>query len=121
MESKIFDAIITVYIFIKHISQNGIAKNVNNIYYKVTYKKIVFLIKLYEICHQKILSKAKKPLKPIIWIKLFEKVYINLIDIRSTSNITIYTSYMWINLFICYILKLYMLFVLPYKKAIIVV
>lgn len=51
VELKIFNVIITVHNFIRHTSQNITAKNVNYTYYGRICKKIVFFVKLYEICH----------------------------------------------------------------------
>lgn len=83
----------------------------------MTREKIVFLVKLCEICHRKAPSKFKGPLKPIILTKLFERVQIDLIDIRSTSDIIANGTYKWIAHLVCCMSKVRMLFALPNKEA----
>ena len=116
-EPEIFDAIITIHNSIGHTGQDATAKNVNNTYYGVSCEEVVFLIKLYEICHRKASSKSKGSLKPIISTKLFKRVQIDLIDMRSTLDITANGTYKWRAHLVCYMSKVRMLFTLPNKEA----
>lgn len=104
-ESEIFNAIVTIHNFIGHAGQDATAKNVSQIYYGVTRKEIVFLIKPCEICHWKAPSKSKGLLKPIILTKLFERVQIDLTDMRSTPDVTLKGIYKWIAHHVCCISK----------------
>lgn len=83
----------------------------------MTREEIVFLIKLCEICHRKAPSKSKGPLKPIILAKLFERVQIDLIYMRSTPDITANGTYKWVAHLVCCMSKVRMLFALPNKEA----
>ena len=65
-EPEIFDAIVTIHNSIGQLGQDAKAENVIQIYYCVTHEEIIFHIKLCEICHQKVPSKSKGRLKPII-------------------------------------------------------
>ena len=116
-EPEIFDAIITIHNSIGHAGQDATAKNANNTYYGVTCEDIVFLVKLCEICHRKAPSKSKGPVKFIISTKLFERVQIDLIDMRSTPDITPNGTYKWIAYLVCCMSKVRMLFALPNKEA----
>lgn len=87
-EPKILDVIIATHNSIGHPGQDATAKNVSQSYYGVSRKEVIFLVKLCEICHRKAHSKSKGPLVPIISTKLFERVQIGLIDMRSTPDIT---------------------------------
>ena len=60
------------------------AKAVHSTYYGATREEVTFLIKLCKICHQ---SKSKGPLKPIVSTAIFQRVQIDLIDMRSTPDV----------------------------------
>lgn len=119
-EPEIFNAIVIIHNSIGHAGQNATAKNVSQTYYGVTGEEIVSLIKLCEICHRKAPSKSKGPLKPIILTKLFKRVQIDLIDMRSTPDVTPNGTYKWIAHLVCCMPKVRMLFALPNKEAAIV-
>ncbi len=80
-ETEILDAIIATHNSLGHAGQDATAKNVGQSYHGVSREKVVFLVKLCEICHRKAQSKSKGPLIPIICTKLFERVQIDLINI----------------------------------------
>ncbi len=86
---EIWDAIIGIHNSLGHTGQYLTAKAILTTYYEATREGVIFLIKLCEICHQKANSKSKRPLKPIISTAIFQRVQIDLIDIRSTSDITL--------------------------------
>lgn len=115
-EPEIFDAIVTIHNSIGHASQDATAKNISKTYYGVTCEEIVFLIKLCEICHRKAPSKSKGPMKPIISTKLFERVQIDLIDMRSTPDVTPNGTYKWIAHLVCCMSKVSMLFALAKER-----
>lgn len=117
MELEIFDAIITIHNSIKYVGQDITTKNINQTYYSIICKKIIYLIKLYEICYLKALNKYKNLFKPIISTKPFERVQIDFINIRSTSNVISKGIYKLIAHLVYYISKIHILFVLPNKKA----
>ena len=96
-----------------HTGQEATAKTVLLKYYNISRAEVLFLIKLYEICHRKAASKSKGPLKPIISIKLFERVQVNLIDITSTPD----GSYIWICHIEDHFSKFHMLFPIKNKEA----
>ncbi len=87
-ETKILDAIIATHNSLRHAGQDAAAKNAGQSYYDVSREEIVILVKLCEICHRKAYSKFKRSLVLIISTKLFERVQIDFIDIRSTPDIT---------------------------------
>ena len=64
-ENRIFKTIARVHISLDYIDKK---------YYKIAYKKINFLIKLYEIYYRKTHSKFKSSLKNIVFIRLFERI-----------------------------------------------
>ncbi len=81
-------------------------------------EEVVFLVKLCEICHRKTNTKSKGPLVPIISIKLFERVQIDLIDMRSTPDITTTVIFKQIAHLVCCMSKRRILLVLRNKKAV---
>ncbi len=81
-------------------------------------EEVVFLVKLCEICHIKAHSKSKGPLVIIISTKLFERVQIGLIDMRSTTVITTNVIFKWIAHLVCYMSKIRILLALPNKEAV---
>lgn len=78
---------------------------------------MIFLIKLCEICHRKALSKSKGPLKNIILTEVFERVQIDLIDMRPTSDVTTTGTFLWICHLLCHFCKIRMLIALINKEA----
>ena len=78
---EIRDAIIGIHNPLGYGGQDPTIKAVYNIYYGATWEKVIFRIKLYEICHRKTYSIYKGPWKPIISTAIFERVQIDLIDI----------------------------------------
>ncbi len=117
-EPEILDAIIATHNSLGHAGQDVTAKNVGQSYYGVSREEVVFLVKLCEICHRKAHSKSKGPLVPIISTKLFERVQIDLIDMRSTPDITTTVIYKWIAHLVCCMSKIRMLLALPNKEAV---
>ena len=83
-------------------------------------EKEVFLVKLCEICQRKAHSKFKEPLVPMISTKLFGRVQIDLINIRSSRDITTTAIFKYIAHFVCYMSKIRILLVLPNKEAVII-
>ncbi len=114
---KILDAMVTIHNSIRHAGQDATGKNVSQTYYCVTHKEIVFFIKLCEICHRNANSKSKGPFKPIISTKPFERVRIDRIDIRSTSDLTPNGTYDGIAHLLFCISQVRMLFALVNKEA----
>ena len=117
-EPEILDAIIATHNSLGHAGQDTTAQNVSQFYYGVSREEVVFFIKLCEICHKKAHSKSKGPLVPIISTKLFERIQIDLIDMRSTPNITPTVIYKWIAHLVYCMSKIRMLLALPNKKAV---
>ena len=78
---------------------------------------MIFLIKLCEICHRKAPSKSKGPLKNIISTEVFERVQIDLIDMRSTPEVTTTGAFLWICHLLCHFCKIQMLIALINKEA----
>ena len=57
---------IKVYNNLSYTGQNLIVKKVETEFYDITCDKIIFLVKLYEICYQKKISKFKDSLQSIV-------------------------------------------------------
>ncbi len=81
-------------------------------------EEVVFLVKLCEICHRKVHSKSKEPQVPLIFTKLFERVEIDFIDMRSTTDITTTVIFKWISHLVCCMSKIRILLALPNKEAV---
>ena len=116
-ETEILDAIIATHNSLGYAGQDATAENVGQSYYCVSREEVVFLVKLCEICHRKAHSKSKRPLVPIISAKLFERVQINLIDMRLTPDITTTVIFKWIAHVVCCMSKIRILLALAKKKA----
>ncbi len=84
----------------------------------MSWEEAIFLVKLCEICHRKAYRKFKGLLVPIISIKLFERVQIDLIDIRSTKDITTTVIFKWITHLVCCMSKIRILLALQNKEAV---
>ena len=83
-----------------------------------TREEVIFLIKLCEICHRKAYSNSKGPQKPIISIVIFQPVQIDLIDMRSTLDITSSGTFLWIAHLVNHMSKQRMLAAMESKEAI---
>ena len=118
VESKIWDAIIGIHNSLGHAGQDLTAKAIHTTYYEATREEFIFLIKLCEICHWKTHSMSKRPLKPIILIAIIHRVQINLIDIRSTTDITPSGIFLWIAHLVDHMSKQQMLAAMENKEAI---
>ncbi len=112
-EDLIWDTIIRVHEGLGHAGQNATAIKVNHEYYGIARHKVLFLIKLCEICHRKAHSKSKGPLKSIVTTRLFERVQIDLIDMTSTPD----GEYVWICHMEDHFSKFHMLFPMANKEA----
>lgn len=117
-EPEILDAIFATHNSIGHAGQDATAKDVGQSYYGVSREEVIFRIKLCKICHRKTYSKSKGPLVPIISTKLFERVQIDLIDMRSTPDITTNVIFKWIAHLVFYMSKIRILLALPNKEAV---
>lgn len=116
-EPQIWDIIIQNHNSLGHAGQDPTAKAINRAYYGITRDEVIFLIKLCEICHRKAPSKSKDPLKNIISTEVFERVQIDLIDMRSTPDVTTSGTFFWICHLLCHFCKIRMLIALVNKEA----
>lgn len=73
---------------------------------------------LCKICYRKAYSKSKGSLVPIISIKLFERVQIDLINMQSIPNIIIMVIYKQIAYLIYCMSKIRIFFALPNKATV---
>ena len=117
-EPEIWDAIIGIHNSLGHAGQDPTAKAIHTTYYGATREEVIFLIKLCEICHRKAHSKSKGPLKPIISTAIFQRVQIDLINRRSTPDITPSGTFLWIAHLVDHISKQRMLAAMENKEAI---
>ncbi len=116
-ELQIWDTIIQNHNSLGHAGQDPTAKAINRAYYGITRDEVIFLIKLCEICHRKAPSKSKGPLKNIISTEVFERVQIDLIDMRSTPDVTTSGTFLWICHLLCRFCKIRMLIAMFNKEA----
>ena len=79
-EPEIWNAIIGIHNSLGHVDQDPTVKANHITYYRASREEVIFLIKLYEICHRKTNNKSKRPLKFIISTAIFHRVQIDLID-----------------------------------------
>lgn len=83
IEDLIFDTIVTIHNSLGHAGQNATCNKIGSEYYGIAHAETQYLVKLCEICHRKVHSKSKGPLKSIETSRLFERVQIDLIDMTS--------------------------------------
>ena len=112
-EDLIWDIIITIHNSLGHAGQQATANKINSLYYRIAGTETFFLIKLCEKCHRKAFSKCKGPLKSIVTTRLFERVQIDLIDMKSTPD----GEYVWICHMEDHFSKYHMLFPMKNKEA----
>ncbi len=117
-EPEIWDAIIGIHNSLGHANQDSTAKAIRSTYYMATREEVIFLIKLCEICHRKAHSNSKGPQKPIISIVIFQPVQIDLIDMRSTLDITSSGTFLWFAHLVNHMSKQRMLAAIESKEAI---
>lgn len=103
-----------------HAGQNATTKNIGQSYYSVNCKKVVFFVKLCEICYRKVHNKFKGPLVSIISTILFELVQIDLIVMQSIRNIITIVIYKWIAHLIYCMSKIHMLLILSNTEVVII-
>ena len=83
IEIELWDLIIIIHNSFEHVEQNFTFKEIKFNYYDVNRDEMLFLIKLCEICQRKHQSRFKKSLISIVFKIFFQRVQMNLIDMRA--------------------------------------
>lgn len=84
--SMIFGIVKNIHCNYGHIGIVKTFKAVQDEYYGITQSHISMILKECSICATSVISKSACPLKPIISTKVFERIQIDLVDMRSTPD-----------------------------------
>ena len=116
IENELWNFVCTTHNSLEHVEQNSTFKEINMNYYEINRNEVIFLIKLCEICQRKHHSRFKDSLIFIVSIKMFERVQMNLIDMRSIFD----RDMCWICHIKNHMSKFHQLYAMKNKKTVIV-
>ena len=85
-ESELFDLIKSIHCNLGHIGINKTWNALNNNYHGITKSHVTEILKECSVCATLAISKSVPPLKPIISSRIFERIQIDLVDMRSTPD-----------------------------------
>ena len=83
---KLFNTITIIYNSLGYTGQDTTAKSILDQYFGVSKKEIIELLRYYTIYNRKYQSKSKGPLINIVTDRLFQRIQIDLIDIRHNPD-----------------------------------
>ena len=111
---ELFDTVTEVHNSLGHVGQDATSKHVLDQYFGVSKREIIELLRHCAICNRKHQSKSKGPLINIIVERLFQRVQIDLIDMRHDPD----REFCWILHSEDHFSKFHMLYAMIDKEAI---
>ena len=114
MESRILEVIAYEHDITGHAGMDAAWKAIDSDYYGIVREEVRQAIKKCQICARKASNRSKGPLTPILVNNLFERVQVDLIDFRDTSD----NQYKWVLHAKDHFSKYCQLYPLPDKQAV---